>query len=127
MLIFVQEGTTIPKFYDLKTQYIILPKEYKKDKELMQRINNYFDKTRGIVKLKREKIQTSNIPTYKSTSFPKETEFVGKEYKLENLKKELEKGKSICLVGIGGIGKTAIAYKLIHSVEKQFTILLLYI
>jgi tetratricopeptide (TPR) repeat protein len=121
VLIFVQEGTNIPKFYELMTQYITLPTDYKNDKELMQRIDNYFDKARGIVKLNRETIQTPNIAKYKPTSFPKETELVGKQYELENLKKELENGESICLAGIGGIGKTAIAYKLIHLVKDKFT------
>jgi len=54
----------------------------------------------------------------------KSSEFVGREYLLENLKQEVEEGKhtqnTIALYGTGGMGKTQLALEYIHQHYKEY-------
>jgi tetratricopeptide (TPR) repeat protein len=121
LLIFAQPGTNIPYFLESFTQPIVLPADYRTDKELMHRIENYFENARGIIKLNHQREKSVERPSVKPRRFPRETEFIGNVHAVYSIKKEIEDGRSVCIFGIGGIGKTAGAYKSIHFVEQQFT------
>jgi len=55
----------------------------------------------------------------------KSSDFVGREYLLENLKQEVEQGKhtqnTIVLYGTGGMGKTQLALEYIHQHHKDYS------
>jgi len=55
----------------------------------------------------------------------KSSEFVGREYLLENLKQEVEEGKhtqnTIVLYGTGGMGKTQLALEYVHQHYKNYS------
>jgi tetratricopeptide (TPR) repeat protein len=121
VLLFVQEGTSIPPVLEKITEYIVLKGDFRDDAELMQRISNYFENARTIIKLNDEKVERAELKTHKPFNFPKETEFLNKKHELGVLKKELTVGKSIGLIGIGGLGKSQFAYKLLGAVKDQFT------
>jgi hypothetical protein len=101
VLLFVQEGTSIAPALGHITEYIVLRRGYKKDREFMQRISSYFENARSIIKQNNEKVERLEPKTYKPINFPKETEFFNKKHELDKIKKELIGGKSIGLIGIG--------------------------
>jgi len=66
-----------------------------------------------------------NIPFLSNINIRGPSEFVGREYLLENLKQDIEKGKhtrnTIVLYGTGGMGKTQLALEYIHQHKKDYT------
>lgn len=123
LLIFVQEGTEISHVFDKVTQRVTLRRDGKDLVEKKEMIRNYFQNAIKIIKRNKDTTPDTTIRTNKKTRIfrGEKSIFIGRQNEIALIAKTLLNTREpISIVGIGGVGKSVLAFKVIHNCEQLF-------